>query len=100
MRPVREKITWRTKGRIRRGWAGGWTGDGSVTSPGFAYTDSNSDSLVVAGNKANVVGTSSNKEAFRDLDSPLTPTAANPIWVSVIMESNTIECAIFCLELH
>lgn len=82
------------------GWDGGWTNDsdGSVTSPGFDYTDSNSDSLVVAGNKANVVGTSSSKAAFRDLDSTLTPTAANPIWVSVIMESNTSNARFFALS--
>lgn len=79
------------------GWSGGWTSgsDGDVASPGLEYTDSNSDSLVTAGNKANVVGTSSNKAAFRDLDGTLTPTAANPIWVSLILESNTSNARFF-----
>jgi hypothetical protein len=71
------------------GWAGGWTGDGSVTSPGFDYIDSNSDSLVVAGNKANFAGGSNDSaSAFRELSSPQSPTTSDPVWISVIMKRN------------
>ncbi|MFW6367417.1 MAG: PEP-CTERM sorting domain-containing protein, partial [bacterium] len=81
------------------GWADGWTDSGSVTSPGVDYTDSNSDSLVVAGNKANLAGTSKSATAFRDFESALTPTADNPIWISLIMESNTSNSRFFALSL-
>ena len=74
------------------GWAGGWTtgSDGSVVSPGFTYTDSNSDSLIVAGNKANLAGdSSSNALAFRKLTSAQSPTTSEPIWISTIMQRNS-----------
>jgi len=68
------------------GWDGGWTGDGSVVSPGFDYTDG-ADDLVTAGNKANLAGgSSSNALAFRTLTSDQSPTISDPIWISVIMQ--------------
>ena len=69
------------------GWAGGWTGDGSVTSPGFDYTDSNSAQLITAGNKATLEGPDSgHARGFRTLASTQSPAVDQPLWIGAIMQ--------------